>query len=360
MLQYPIKTSLKVLKKSKFSFVYAFFIGFTFILLFSSNSGGFDSDRTGSPNSGGATCASCHGGGTGGGSVVLTNAPTTYAYNMTYNMTLTVADADMQRAGFQITAVDESNNYVGTFTPSSGMRATSTFSGLTHSTPQDPVSGMTTWSIQWNSPSTGNAQVKFYYASNAATGGGTGGDFIYTGSSNAFITLPVSLTSFEVKSIKALPTLSWTTSSEVNTKYFAIERQDREGKFMEIAQQATQGKANVPQTYSFQDQSIQSKGVTLYYRLKMVDNDGKTEYSKIISVQSQGKSKARIYPSVTAGDLIVEGATSFEIVNTMGQILLKEKQGIQNLNIGYFPRGIYIVRGVDTEGGIFSEMIIKP
>ena len=106
MLQYPIKTSLKVLKKSKFSFVYAFFMGFTFILLFSSNSGGFDSDRTGSPNSGGATCASCHVGGTGGGSVVLTNAPTTYAYNMTYNMTLTVADADMQRAGFQITAVD--------------------------------------------------------------------------------------------------------------------------------------------------------------------------------------------------------------------------------------------------------------
>jgi Concanavalin A-like lectin/glucanases superfamily/Secretion system C-terminal sorting domain len=174
---------------SKFNFVYTLFVGLLFIALFSGYSDGYDDDRTGSPNAGG-TCANCHSGGTGGGSITLMGAPTSYVRNTTYTMTLKVTDADMERAGFQITAVDASNNYVGTFIENpSAVREASAFPGLTHGTPRTPISGVVSWTIQWTAPSTGNAPVKFYYAGNAATGGGTGGDFIYIGSSSAFIPL---------------------------------------------------------------------------------------------------------------------------------------------------------------------------
>ena len=79
-----------------------------------------------------------------------------------------------------------------------------------------------------------------------------------------------------------------------------------------------------------------------------------------VAVQSIRESKVRIYPSLTAGYLTIEGAKSFDVVNVMGQVLLSQTafQG-SSINIHAYPNGFYLIKGVDTEGGIFSKKIIK-
>ena len=101
---------------------------------------------------------------------------------------------------------------------------------------------------------------------------------------------------------------------------------------------------------------------TNYYRLRQIDNDGKETLSKVISIQSKGKPMVKIYPSVTSGEITIEGAQSFEIVNTMGQVVVI-KRDLQNLqdvvNLSHLTSGLYVIKGVDTEGGLFSQKIIK-
>ena len=101
----------------------------------------------------------------------------------------------------------------------------------------------------------------------------------------------------------------------------------------------------------------------MYYRLKINDLDKTFTYSKIIALERKGTSKVRIYPSLTTGILTIEGAQTFEIVNMMGQVVVQDKQDLGNfanfLNMAHLPSGIYVVKGVDTEGSYFSEKIVK-
>ncbi|MDZ7880494.1 MAG: LamG-like jellyroll fold domain-containing protein [Saprospiraceae bacterium] len=101
-----------------------------------------------------------------------------------------------------------------------------------------------------------------------------------------------------------------------------------------------------------------------YYRLKINELDGKFVYSKIISIEKAplgGLGAVKIYPSVTSGFLTIENAESFEIVNAVGQVLMREKQVIPSIlfNIHHLKNGIYFVKGVDTEGFVFSKKIVK-
>jgi photosystem II stability/assembly factor-like uncharacterized protein len=104
-----------------------------------------------------------------------------------------------------------------------------------------------------------------------------------------------------------------------------------------------------------------------YYQLKINDLDGKTSLSKIISIERKapfgGLGAIKIYPSVTSGFLTIENAKSFEIINSVGQVVLRETRSSGNFqsfpNLTQLPNGIYFIKGVGTEGGIFTQKIMK-
>ncbi len=344
-------------KKSKSTLLYNLFVGFAAIFIFTSYSSGFDDDRTGSPLTplvGGTTCTVCHYGGTGGGSISLTGAPSAYTHGTTYTMNLKITDADMERAGFQITAVNVAGTaYIGTFIESPfAIRETDFFPGLTHGFTQIPVSGETNWTIQWTAPSSGNTPVKFYYAGNAAIDSGTpSSDFIYTGSSSSSTLLPVKLSRFEAKTINTVPTLNWTTESEINTSHFVIEKKGKSGDFIEIAQQKAQGSGITAQSYVFEDKTNAVQSKVAYYRLKMVDNDGKIEYSPIRSVRTDVKNDIAIYPTLLAAgnSLFVENIEENDenafVFDINGRLVQQNElqKGKNEINIS-LQKGIYFVK----------------
>ncbi|MCB0642626.1 MAG: choice-of-anchor B family protein, partial [Phaeodactylibacter sp.] len=90
--------------------------------------------------------------------------------------------------------------------------------------------------------------------------------------------------------------LRWETFSEENTEAFVIEKQAEEGEWMAIGQVPAAGYSNRSLYYQFLDPVVPLG--TQYYRLKVLDWDGKVEYSKTIAVQTEGQGLLHIYPSI--------------------------------------------------------------
>lgn len=183
----------------------------------------------------------------------------------------------------------------------------------------------------------------------------TGGGTINFGITLSGTVLPVELTSFNAQIAEVGKTnLTWSTASERGTSHFDIERSRDSKTFEKVGEVKAKGEVA---NYAFTDSKAVSG--TSYYRLKMVDFDGTTDYSKIVSVQSYGKGKVKIYPTVTADNLVVEGAKSVTIVNMMGQVVLQREMNSSVVSLQELPKGIYIVKGEATEGGTFLEKIVK-
>ena len=158
-----------------------------FVLM--SSSGGRDDGRTGSPGDGGASCATCHTGGSSGVSVAITtNIPTGgYQTNTEYDITVTSTSATSVN-GFQLTAEKTSDNSkIGTFTAGTGSRVTS--NRITHTS-----GGQKTWSFKWTAPATDQGIIKFYAATVAANGNGgfDSGDLVATTSTADVVALGLS------------------------------------------------------------------------------------------------------------------------------------------------------------------------
>ena len=147
------------------------------LIAFSSGQGGAFS---GSPGDSNNTCSNCHNGGAQGGTVTLTNVPTTYQANAMYNLQLDIAGGSSVRRGFNITAEDANGVKVGSWTAGAGQQLRNDSNGLTHTTAGN---SNTSWTLQWQAPATDVGGITFYYATVQGDGSGSSGDQVVAGNS---------------------------------------------------------------------------------------------------------------------------------------------------------------------------------
>jgi hypothetical protein len=93
--------------------------------------------------------------------------------------------------------------------------------------------------------------------------------------------LPVELTSFNANALGKDVKLNWSTSTEVNSYQFVVEKSENNG-WNAIGSVNAAGNSNSPKVYSFTDNNLQPG--KYQYRLKMIDNDGSYEYSSSVEV----------------------------------------------------------------------------
>lgn len=147
-----------------------------FLLSYNSNP---PNGYTGAP--GEATCSNCHSGSTSiAGDVEILGLPTSINPGQTYNITLKINNNSSPltlavRGGFQLVALDQNNNNIGTLSNPSSSSTIMTQSGRTYweHNPAKLFSGMNnlTWTVDWTSPSTSQGQVvSMYAAANLANG----------------------------------------------------------------------------------------------------------------------------------------------------------------------------------------------
>jgi hypothetical protein len=110
-----------------------------------------------------------------------------------------------------------------------------------------------------------------------------------------FMTIvPVELTDFKVKAVKnSKISLDWSVASAINFDKYIVERSP-DGKAFTVLSEL-KSRTTQKATYTFQDENPLIG--TNYYRLKMVDTDGKTTYSKIESAVIVANKNWKVYPN---------------------------------------------------------------
>lgn len=183
---------------------------------------------------------------------------------------------------------------------------------------------------------TANRDLNWTGAGNAVIGSlmdGTGSnvailDEMIIQNSAAAAALPLQLISYNAVSKSTYAELNWSTSKEVNTLQFEIERSVNGRDFTRIGQvQATGGYAIINQ-YSYKD--VTAPSGTVYYRLKMTDLDGRFTYSEVKQLNmGVQKSQVTVYPNPTTDYVIIEnkqlaGNCSYVVVNAAGKNILSK------------------------------------
>jgi hypothetical protein len=109
-----------------------------------------------------------------------------------------------------------------------------------------------------------------------------------------FTVLPITLNSFSATAKDNSQTLlKWTTTNGVDFDHFVIQRSINGSTFDDVSSvTANTGDSTTTQAYSYTDQD--NYNGTLYYRLMMVDKDGKSTYSNVLSISLQKAKTIRI------------------------------------------------------------------
>jgi hypothetical protein len=162
--------------------------------------------------------------------------------------------------------------------------------------------------------------------------------------------------------------LQWNTSSEFNSSYFSLEKSFDGTKFRELARIPAAGNSNSVKQYSYLDEEPPSE--TNYYRLKMVDINGKMLYSDVKLIRNPTLSQ-NIY--VLGNPLkneitfrfskLPQTAVKIKLVDMNGRVLLNSElsqlsQTQVTLDVSRFARGAYQLH-VLTDGQKFNREVVK-
>lgn len=99
----------------------------------------------------------------------------------------------------------------------------------------------------------------------------------------ANVALPITLTNFYAVKEKNIVSLYWETASEVNNAGFEVQHSKDGKNWTKVGFVAGEGNSVTQKDYLFLDE-FPFKGLN-YYRLKQIDFDGNTEYSKVITIK---------------------------------------------------------------------------
>lgn len=169
----------------------------------------------------------------------------------------------------------------------------------------------------------------------------------------AATTLPVKLAYYNASVRNCVSTLNWKSSTETNFKNYEVEYSKDGIQFQTVSTVTSRGENSV---YTITHNADQGKA---FYRLKLVDNDAKIEYSRIIVLDIQcGKASVLVYPN-PAKDVVnvnITGAdargTTGSLFNMTGQIVLSKvlQNGSNQLDVSRLAPGVYQLRLVSNTG----------
>ncbi|MFM2392795.1 MAG: hypothetical protein RLZZ546_777 [Bacteroidota bacterium] len=154
--------------------------------------------------------------------------------------------------------------------------------------------------------------------------------------------LPVEWLSFGGTMVEKGNLLSWSTASEVNSDYFAVEYSKDGTSFSTAGQIRAAGQSNAVQKYEYMH-DYKADGL-VYYRVKQVDVDGKYSYSSIISLNRKGNNDNTviIYPNPSDGLIHFNKEVNLiEIFDAKGSKILSRNNVGKTMDASMLPDGKY-------------------
>jgi hypothetical protein len=280
-----------------------------------------------------------------------------FGYSISTNTKFFVARTDA--APVNVTRTSQQVNVDGTITvnistsaiPSTGEQiyvryiygAASDFSGATATDGVQVTGSGTSYTATIPAPPT-STTVYYYVFTSTATNLGSASEIDRTLSVIRYddnaganystpIVLPIGLKYFNGVSNTESINLNWKTSEETNANNFDIEKLAA-NNWTKIG---TVSAANISgTTYEFTDYTAANGSNT--YRLKLVDKDGKSSYSAVITVNAQITSGLKLYPTLVNSNSInivfneqKAGKATIKVTALNGKVL---QQNTVNVNAG--------------------------
>lgn len=168
--------------------------------------------------------------------------------------------------------------------------------------------------------------------------------------------------------------LQWHTLSEQNTSHFVIERSADNSNFNPIGYQVQAAGNSVTRTDYRQSDNIE--GLTnhpvIYYRVKLVDINGKISYSNVSAVRMSAKPGVAVWPNPFQSAITVSITTTREstidvrLIDVNGRVLKSHKQDVGKgttqvaiQDLSRLPAGVYLVEITDKSAGTTFQKLIK-
>ncbi len=142
--------------------------------------------------------------------------------------------------------------------------------------------------------------------------------------------LPVRLKSFKAVKIGSAVQLEWNAETESNLADYSVEKSFDGRNFSAITSLQARNSA-IPVTYTYSDAAATANVV--YYRIAMVELDGKATFSRIIKVLSDSKGiPLQVYPNPVIGGavsfttpILAKGIYTVKVFNSNAQMIYQTK-----------------------------------
>jgi len=175
--------------------------------------------------------------------------------------------------------------------------------------------------------------------------------------------LPVTIIDFTASKFNESVLLKWYATFETNFKLYEVQRSNDGVSFTTVGQVTGRNLAN----YSFIDDRLPN-GNRVYYRLKMVDIDGKSNYSKTISLQLNSNAGLLLYPNPTSQKLTIQlqhsltVADELQVTDIAGRIVIRQQltrgQRTIEVNVTSLAPGQYFIRVPDGNEVINKGFVV--
>jgi hypothetical protein len=182
--------------------------------------------------------------------------------------------------------------------------------------------------------------------------------------------LPVVLTPLKGYYSKGVSHLNWSSLQESNSSHFEIERSNDGVNFYQVGKVIAKGSSDKVLDYSFDD--LRSNAGFNYYRLKLLDKDGKFQYSNIevLNVNIIGTYVTGIYPApfIDKVNVIISSEISarakIDLFDNTGKLLISQQvvlnKAVTNLlvdKLDKLPKGFYFIKVQAGETIIVNKLV---
>jgi hypothetical protein len=209
----------------------------------------------------------------------------------------------------------------------------------------------------------GNGGAKLVFPGTSYSGPfATTGPFYFTNNGSGSGLLPLILVSFNSSQQNQDVVLYWTTANEENINSFEIESSingNTDWQTLEtISSMATEGGGY---SYSYTDQT--RKNGDRYYRLKIIDRDGKYVYSKILFIGSAQTTTISLWPTLVNSSVNItlpaSQSAQVSIFNTSGQLVKTLTTGSESftINVSGLGRGEYFLQATQGSNSYAAKFL---
>ncbi len=182
--------------------------------------------------------------------------------------------------------------------------------------------------------------------------------------------LPVRLSQFSVSTRNCQNTFRWTAESELSFDRYELE-QSTDNVSFSTASVTTARRSGGTTHYSL---TVPARAQSAFYRLKLVEDDGKHTYSRTLTAGGGCVEKAglSVYPNPVLSTVNVgwQGLSAgarmeLRVFNASGVVVsgtihaLPATSGSVRLDVKALPKGSYWLKAVDKNGNSYSQHFVK-